>query len=218
MIITDLSVQKKDGRFNLYIDGDFYCGIGSLTLSNFLLYKGKEVDQGTLDQILDYEIYHRFYDKAITYVTGRYKTERDVSVYIKRLYRSKRKDWIGEGVDYDIDSTIAKIIIRLNELGMIDDLVYAQTFVDSRSRNKPRSKRTILSELIAKGVSREDAEKVVEDIDDDDLLYKLYIKKYGEVPFNLYEDSKVVGFLSRKGFGWDEIAKLERRLKDEFGK
>lgn len=46
-------------------------------------------------------------------------------------------------------------ISRLLELGMLDDRAFAQTWVDSRDRARPRGERALRRELAAKGIDRE---------------------------------------------------------------
>jgi len=217
--ITAISPQKKNtSRFNLEIDGRFFCGVGATTIATYYLHPNKEVTDGLVHEILACEVYNRFYDKAITYVTGNYKTEKDVRTYLKKLYFKKKDEWLSEGVDFDIEASIDSVLKRLVELGMVNDLEYAKLFISSRLRTKPRSKRVIASELRSKGISQTVVDQLIDSVNDDDALYKLYIKKYGERTFDIQDDPKVVGFLARKGFSWDEISKLERRLKDDFGK
>lgn len=219
MVVTKLEVQKKNtSRLNLHIDGVFVSGIGSKTITNFGIYKSKEITQSELDEILEFEIFSRFYDRAITYVTGAIKSEKQVRDYLKRLYFKKKKEWIGEGVVFDVEVTIDNILSKMKTYNFINDKEYALHFISSRERSKPRSKRLISSELFSKGISKEIIDSVIDSLDDDSMIYDVYIKKYGLKSFDIYEDPKVSGFLARKGFSWDDITKLAKRLDDEFGK
>lgn len=199
------------------IDGEFFLGISSTTIAKFYLYQNKEVQEDLLNEIVEFEIFNKFYDRAITYISGAFKTEKGIIDYLKKLYAKKKKEWVGEGLEYDITSTITAVVERLKEIGLINDAEFARMFVESRRRSKPRSRSVLINELVVKGVSRDIAKSVVEDIADDELIYKLYIKKYKERIFDIDSDSKIVSFLARKGFSWDEISKLERKLKDDIG-
>ncbi|KKR05973.1 MAG: recombination regulator RecX [candidate division WS6 bacterium GW2011_GWF2_39_15] len=217
MKVTDITPQqKKTGRFNLYVDGVFTLGLGSSTIALFNLYKGKDLSDEDLDEIIKSEIYSKFYDRAFTYTTGAVKSEKTVRQYLKRVYLKKKKVWIGDNLDYDLEETISKVISKLKEYGLLNDKEYAQLFVSSRERSKPRSKTAIANELRLKGISNEDIETALESVSDDDMIYNVYVKKYGEKPFDANEQPKVVAFLARKGFSWDLISKLERRLKGDI--
>ena len=52
-------------------------------------------------------------------------------------------------------------ITRLTELGMLDDAAFAQAWVESRDRSRPRGERAIRAELGQKGVDRAVIESVL---------------------------------------------------------
>ena len=53
-------------------------------------------------------------------------------------------------------------IVRLTELGMLDDEVFARSWVESRDRSRPRGERAIRDELRRKGVDRALVDEVLE--------------------------------------------------------
>lgn len=219
MKVTELSVQKKNtSRFNLFIDGKFSCGISTIGVAKWGLYKGKEISESELNEIVQNELYLRFLDRAVSYLSSSFKTERKVLQYLKELHYKKRGDWFSEENDHDFEKIYEKVISQLIEVGYINDRRYAEQFILSRSNNKPRSKSILISELISKGVEQNLAKEVVtaSGLEDADLLTSVYKKKYKDEKFSI-EDRKKVDFLRRKGFNWDEITKLERDLKNDTG-
>ncbi len=58
-----------------------------------------------------------------------------------------------------IEGAIAKLL----EFGMLDDEVFARTWVESRDRARPRGERAIRSELLQKGIDRETVDLVLTD-------------------------------------------------------
>jgi regulatory protein len=54
-------------------------------------------------------------------------------------------------------------VIRLTELGMLDDATFARTWVESRDRARPRSEAALRRELALKGIDRELAAEVLEE-------------------------------------------------------
>lgn len=52
-------------------------------------------------------------------------------------------------------------IERMTELGMLDDEVFARTWVESRDRARPRGERAIREELRLKGIDREIVDLVI---------------------------------------------------------
>lgn len=54
-------------------------------------------------------------------------------------------------------------ILRLTELGMLDDASFARAWVESRDRARPRGERAIREELRLKGIDRATVDQVLED-------------------------------------------------------
>ena len=57
-------------------------------------------------------------------------------------------------------------IARLTELGMIDDAAFAQSWVESRDRARPRGERALRRELWTKGIDRQVVDEVIRERED----------------------------------------------------
>lgn len=53
------------------------------------------------------------------------------------------------------EELVSGAIERLTELGMLDDAAFAQSWVESRDRARPRGERALRSELARKGIERQ---------------------------------------------------------------
>ena len=217
MKITALESQKKDpSRVSVYVDGLFYCGVSVNNIAKYSLYAGKDVDEKVLENMKFSELVDRFFDRAISFLERAPKTEKQVKQYIKELAFKKKGKWFEELNNEDF-SKISEIVLgKLNEYQYIDDKRYAELFVSSRMRTKPRGKDILLMELIVKGVSKEIASEVINNLVEDEygLLKQTYYKKYKEEKITR-DDRKKIDFLRRKGFNWDLIEKF---ISDESGK
>jgi regulatory protein len=215
--ITELSPQKNNpSRFNLFVDEQFFLGVSATGVAKYNLYKGKDIDQSTLDEIVIQEIYQRFLDRTVEYLSRTVKTERDVRRYLRQLNFKKKGKWFDENIVLDWDSLYERVIEQLRKYKYIDDQRFAQLFLESRAKSKPRSTSFIVSELVSKGVDRKIAQEIVgsSEVSNEDLIVKVYSKKFKQQPLDLM-DRKKVDFLRRKGFNWDEISKLADRLKND---
>ena len=217
MKITALESQKKDpSRVSVYVDGLFYCGVSVNNIAKYSLYAGKDVEEKTLENMKFTELVDRFFDRAISFLERAPKTEKQVKQYIKELAFKKKGKWFEELNNEDF-SKISEIVLgKLNEYQYIYDKRYAELFVSSRMRTKPRGKDILLMELIVKGVSKEIASEVIDNLVEDEygLLKQTYYKKYKDEKITM-EDRKKIDFLRRKGFNWDLI---EQFINNEFGK
>lgn len=210
MTITKIEQQKKDiSRFNLYIDDQFLAGISSNTLAKFNLYKSKEIKEGTLEDILYQELKQRFLDRAINYLLRAPKTNFQLKRYLRGLQYKKKGQWFNEDANIDFEKIFNEIIKHLEEMQLLDDKNFATLFVESRIKNRPRGKFVLISELIGKGVDKEIAKKICDELIEDeyDILKKTYYKKYKEEKFDL-GDRKKITYLQRKGFSYDLIKKF----------
>lgn len=212
MIVSKIEYQKRDpNRVNLYIDGDFFCGISLDTLASENLYEGLDISEEVLDRLLQRDLKSRFLTRVTEYLSHSPKTEFQVYRYLKNLKFKKKNTWFKEDINIDWDKLFDEIVGKLKEYKYIDDENFARTFVQSRMRNKPRGRSVLIGELMSKGVSKEIAQKVCSEeiIDELELLKHTFEKKYRGKKFDI-KDSKMVSFLQRKGFSWDLIERFNR--------
>jgi len=214
--ITEISPQKnKKGRFNLYIDDNFFCGISALTLTKENLYTTLEIDEERLERIFLGELENRIFERLVRNISDHPKTEFQVRRYIRDLFFKKKGSWFSKDLDINKQEIEEKVIKRLKEYNFLNDESYAQLFVESRIKSRPRGKLILINELRKKGISKDIAEKVCNELIEDEysLIQKVYKKKYKEEIFTI-KDQKKIQYLQRKGFSWDLIQKL---IKDDTG-
>jgi regulatory protein len=65
------------------------------------------------------------------------------------------------GADFDED-VIEQTVVRLTELGLLDDLAFATAWIEERSARRSLGPRALKAELAAKGISREVADQALE--------------------------------------------------------
>ncbi|MGH2699333.1 MAG: regulatory protein RecX [Actinomycetota bacterium] len=89
-------------------------------------------------------------ERAGRYIAHRSRTERQVRDKLRVL-------------EYDAE-TIDGAIARLTELRVIDDPDFARRWIEERARTKGKAADVLVSELRARGVSREVAEEALSDV------------------------------------------------------
>ena len=217
MKVTKLSSQKRDtSRANMYIDEEFFCGVSLNTLAKFNIYLGKEIDEKLLQEILINELYNRFSDRAMSYIARAIKTEYQLRRYLKDLAYKKKDVWYSDIEKGKLEKIFEDVIKKLKEYGYLDDGIFAEQFILSRIKNKPRGKSILISELMSKGVSKDIASEKVEELVEDEysVLVDTYRKKYKEEKITL-NDRKKIDFLRRKGFNWELIEKYINNESEE---
>lgn len=160
---------------------------------------GGEISPEQLAALLALSRYNRAYDRAL-YLLGL----RDYAC------REMEKKLLTE-VDPD---TAARVVERLQELGLLDDERYAENAAHSMSRYKQYPRRRVEQELRRRGVEPETARTAAEGLDTEDLQLALALirKKYYNKLNSLEERQRVAAALGRRGFSYGVI----RRAMEAF--
>jgi len=114
---------------------------------------------------------------------------------------------------FDIDSFRKRCLIKgVDELGYIDDVKFAQWWVEQRNAFRPKGIALLARELYQKGVSRAVIEDVLSQSSTDDaegarLVAQKKIKALKHLP-KLEQRKKLYGFLGRRGFSSEVINRV----------
>ena len=105
------------------------------------------------------------------------------------------------------DETAEKAIAKLKEQNLSDDFAFAKFWKDNRLSFRPKSKRLIKKELRDKKVAPEIIEQVTEDIDDEEIAYKLGSGRLPTLAHLDYLDfyRRLSSYLMYRGFGYEVI-------------
>ena len=102
------------------------------------------------------------------------------------------------------------VLDEIAALGYLSDTRFAKALVGQKSG--AMSKRSISASLKAKGVDADVASAALaaSDVDDQDAMVALWLRKFGAPPANDREKARQVRFLQSRGFGLSAIFKLLR--------
>jgi regulatory protein len=199
------TLKGKPSDVKLILDDGSSYAIGVDIVAKFALHEGKEINSEELENILRDNFVKVFLEKTIGYILYSPRSEHQVKMYLQKLCRR-----------YNVgDFVIDEVVKKLKEFKYINDEEFAEVFVNSRLKNKPRSRYVLEQELFSKGVEKELVNKVLDRIlpEESEILKNLYYKKYGSLPLKI-EDKKKIGFLQRKGFSWDKINELIKSFEN----
>jgi regulatory protein len=107
-----------------------------------------------------------------------------------------------------------KTIARLREQNLSDDLAFAQFWKDNRLSFRPRSKRLIKKELRGKKVDAEIIAQVTQDIDDEEVAYRLGSGRMSALAHLDYPGfcRRLSSYLAYRGFSYQVIRETAARL------
>lgn len=208
--ITEVIPQKKNTqRFNIFLDGEFAFGADEDLVVNRRLVVGKVILPEDLEKILFEAEVGKLMEKMYRWFSLRQHSEKEVRDY----FRIKRKVEISQLV-------IDALVETLKKKELINDLEFAQAWVEARRKSKQKGIRALKAELFQKGVDKVIIEEVLEQKTTDseeDLAIKALEKKMKnwEQLSALEFKQKAYEFLLRRGFEYEVVKKIvENRLKN----
>ncbi|MGH2478412.1 MAG: RecX family transcriptional regulator [Ktedonobacteraceae bacterium] len=207
MRITALESQAHNPeRVNLSVDGKFLLGISAELMLKLGLHIDQELSADELEQIKSEEIRQQAVERAINYLSFRPRSQAEVRRYLRK------KETPPE--------IIEAVLERLKNLDYLNDRAFASFWVESREQHNPRGSQGLRSELRMKGIEREIVEEIVSDENDADLAVRAAQKKAAlllrtpAMDYNTFRN-RLGGFLQRRGFSYDVVARTVRALWQE---
>ena len=153
-----------------------------------------------IESLYDDISYEASLEKGIFLLSLKDRTKKELQMKLNEKYRNEKM--------------VEKAVLKLEELGYIDDLNYAVSYINSRKYGKQR----ITYNLLQKGISKEKIEQAYMDIQEesekdveDEKLKKAILKNIKK------EEKKLVQYLVRQGFELDKIFRKLKEYKDFDG-
>jgi len=201
--ITALEPQKKNpNRVNIYLDDEFAFGLSRLYASGLIV--GQSLSDDKIRELKNSDINDLGMQKALNFLRYRSRSEQEV-------HQNLRKHGFSEDV-------INQIIERLRQMNLVNDIDFANSWVDNRSEFKPRGRIALQSELRAKGIDSDIINEVLSDIDEEKLAYEAAQKqahKYKNLDWKPFQ-KKMLGFLTRRGFNYSVAGPIVKKIWREF--
>ncbi|HEX6941164.1 MAG TPA: regulatory protein RecX [Longimicrobiales bacterium] len=211
MRITALKPQEHHpDRVNVYVDGEFRCGLALEIAYGGGLHVGDDVTEERLAALEREDLRWKVREAALNLLSYRARSEAELR---RRLLR---KDYPAEVVE--------ACIAELAGNGLLDDAAFAASFVRDRVRGRPRGARRLAQELRAKGVDPATAAAAIdgtfaaEDVTELDLARQAAsgwarrargpkpADRGGATPEDRWTARRrLYGYLARRGFAGDVI-------------
>ena len=168
----------------------------SIIIDYRFLKKGTEVSKEKLDKAISDNNYYLALDKGISYLTTLH-SKKEVELYLKRYFE---------------DDVISKVILKLEELKLINDKEFAQYYVDVYKR-KHYGCVKIKNDLFELGVSSIYIEEALESysIEEAKEHCQIHFEKYYPKVKNsskLGAKNKITNYLVAKGFTSNIISQV----------
>ena len=196
MTVTKIEPVTKT-RYKVYVDGQFAFVLYKGELSRYHIAEDSELEEKTYQSIRKEIILKRAKLRAMHLLNDMGRTESQLRT---KLLRN----------DYPSD-IVEEAIAYVKSFGYINDAEYTRSFIENRKEKK--SKKEIYATLCQKGLPKDLIETALEECyaDDDSIAAIEAIvrkKKFDPKSTDYKEMQKMMGYLVRKGFRYDDIRQV----------
>lgn len=213
MKITGVSAQQKNSnRINIMVDGVYRFSLDIFQYADLGIKVGKDYTEEELTALETESQFGKVYTRTLEYCLSRPHSAKEVRDYLYRKTRDmKVKTRTGEVRDRPgIPAAVTqRVFDRLVEKRYINDEKFARFWVENRNLRKGVSQRKLRAELQAKGVASGVIDEALSDSlrSDDEEIMKIIAKKRARYT----DEQKLIQYLARQGFGFDEIKSALQR-------
>lgn len=193
MKITAIKAQVKNPeRISIYVDEKYSFSLNYNQLLDQKLHVGVELDDPRLAELKHISDFGKAYERAMMYSLLRPRSLRELRDYCRR------KKWAPE--DCEI------IIQKLLDKGYVNDRAFAKSWIENRAINKSTSQRKLRMELKQKGITDDIINDVLQQSSySEDTALRDMIAKKRRLSRYKDDEQKLMQYLARQGFGFDEI-------------
>lgn len=202
MQISSIKQQvKRQDRYSVYVDGKYLFSFSQSELLQSGIRVGQELTEQELGELKSSAMLDKAYDRALNLISHRPRSEGELRDYLRR------KDLPSSDID--------RVIAKLANGGYVDDLDFAMRWVSSRRLLKSTSKRRLTQELRQKRIADEIISEVLvaDSTDERQVLAELIQRKRKQTKYQ--DPTKLMQYLSRQGFSYDDIKTAMSRLVED---
>lgn len=201
--ITKIEAQKRQGRYNVYLDGQYAFPVSDAVLVQFRLAKGMTLSDQQQAQIGAADQASQAYQLALNYLSHQLRTEFEIRHYLK---------------EHEIPLAVRHSVVkRLQELRLLNDQTYADSYVRTAKLTTDKGPIVIRQKLKQKGVADLQIETALAQYTQAELVENgvkvaaKLAKHYQRQSFQ-QQQQKVKTSLRQKGFNGDLITLIMAQL------
>ncbi len=196
MIVTKTEAVTKT-KYKVFIDEQFAFVLYKGELSRYHIAEGMEIEREIYEKIRTEVILKRAKLRALHLLNDMGRTEEQLRTKLK--LGNYPEDIVENAIDY------------VKSFGYINDAAYARNFIESRKDKK--SKKELYALLCQKGIKNDEIEAAFEECyecEDSKAAIERILrkKKYDPDTADQVETRKILGYLTRKGFRYEDIRQV----------
>jgi len=191
----------------VYIDGDFETSLNAEQIARFNVSEGRVLTDDELRAFREGLSQAKLRDTAFRILSRRPHSEKELRDKLLQRGFEKR--------------AIFGLVDEFREKNYLNDDEFAEKWVEDRMRMKPRGRRMLVQELLAKGIRRSTAERIVKEklteTDQSAVAFELILARRRKFASENWVDTKgkMYNFLRYRGFDLDDIAQAIERFRKQ---
>lgn len=206
-MVTIMRISKGKGPFyQVDLSNGDSLKVSEDLLVRYRLLKGQELTEEIMEEIKKSSGFDFGFQQALNYLSYQLRSEKEIRTYLKEK-------------EIELDDR-HKIVDRLKELDLINDLVYGESFVRTHMRLSDKGPKKLAQQLQQKGLKPEIIEQALLQYPEEEQVVmacqvaeKLFHKKHGKSQKELFR--KIQQNLMTKGFSPDTIQRAIANLPQE---
>jgi len=187
--ITALRIQKKRAnRVNVFVDEEYAFSLQDMVAAG--LRRGQTLSDDEIASLQERDAAELAYERSLRYLSYRPRSEWELRHYLAR------KDTADEAID--------QTVCRLLRARLLDDVQFAQFWVENRQTFRPRGPWGLRSELRQKGIDSAIIDSVLEEVDETKGAWaaaRRQVRRYRHLEKPVFT-RRLMGFLQRRGFSY----------------
>ncbi len=210
LVITDAQEQRKrTTRRSIFVNGEFVMGVSEEIYVKYALFKGRVVTAQFIEDVRRAEEIYACREAAMRAHGARMRSRKEMRS------RLLEKGFSEEAVQATMEFLV--------EYRMIDDDAFARAFVADQLLRRPVGRRRLGDELRRRGITKEGIAEALNDVaGEQSELDNALAAARKKAPTIRHADPRkwersMSAFLAGRGFGWDAISAVLRRLRQERG-
>ena len=204
MTVTKIEAYGGKSKFSkIFADGEYLISLPPELIERFKIEVGIQIDEAELKKLSEAALIRRARERLLYSLDRRLHSEKELRAKLRQTYPPQI-----------IDAAIGE----LKRLGLVDDEAFARAFAEQRLHINKKGPYAIVSELILKGVDKQLARIIVDeltsDCDDEYTAALAVAEKYKKDLDTLKGKQRLYGALARRGFSYSVVKRVMQEICD----
>ncbi len=196
-IIESIIPQKRSkNRFNIHCRSGDVFGISGVVLLMHGITVGQDISIDLLSKIKADELFHSIRSKALNFLS-----------YRDRSTKELERSLLQKGYHYD---QIKIILDELTLKGYLNDKKFTRVYANHLIKTKLLGKIAVINRFMKHNIPQEVLNPIMDELyvecPPDHLIKKIIKKRMKLDNQSMGHNKKMIDYLRRKGFTWDEIS------------